>query len=119
MKKTLTGSFFLLVLSYLPLQAQDHTVTGHVTASKDGSALPGVTITVKKSQNGTTTDAQGNYRLAVPGNPTLVFSAIGFASQEIVLGSRAVVNVELIASVKVSTHIYSQDNWLESLRIIN
>lgn len=99
MRKFLSGSCLLLVLSYLPLQAQDRTVTGHVTASEDGSALPGVTITVKNTQNGTTTDAKGNYRLTVSGNPTLVFSAIGFASQNIVLGSRSTLNVELTASV--------------------
>ena len=101
MRKLLLGSWLLSVLFYLPIQvqAQDRTITGHVTASEDGSALPGVTITVKKSQTGTTTDARGNYRLAVTGNPTLVFSAIGFSSQEVVPGNRSTVNVELIASV--------------------
>lgn len=99
MRKFLLGWCFLLVLSYLPAQAQDRVVTGHVTASEDGSALPGVTIAVKNTQNGTTTDSKGNYRLTVTGNPTLVISAIGFATQNVTLGSRSTLDVELTGSV--------------------
>lgn len=99
MNKLLLGSWLVLVSICTPLFAQNRTITGHVTASEDGSALPGVTITVKKGQTGTTSDAKGNYQLNISGNPTLVFSAIGFASQEVTVGSRSVLNVELTASV--------------------
>ncbi|GAB2555428.1 SusC/RagA family TonB-linked outer membrane protein [Spirosoma aerophilum] len=99
MKKNLLGLCLLFVLSYLPTLAQDRTISGHVTASEDGSALPGVTIAIKNTQNGTTTDSKGNYRLAVTNNATLVFSAIGFATQEIAVGTRSTLNIELTASV--------------------
>ena len=99
MKHFLLRIWLLSLLVCPPLLAQNRTVTGHVTASEDGSALPGVTVAIKSGQNGTTTDAKGNYQLAISGNTTLVFSAIGFASQEITVGNRSALNVELVASV--------------------
>lgn len=74
-------------------------MTGHVTASEDGSSLPGVNIAIKNTQNGTTTDSQGNYRIVVTGNQTLVFSAIGFATEQVTVGNRSTLNIELTASV--------------------
>jgi TonB-linked SusC/RagA family outer membrane protein len=76
-------------------QAQDRTVSGRVTASDDGSPLPGVTVAVKGTTRGTTTDANGTYRIAVEGNQTLRFSAVGFAAQEIATGSRTSLDVAL------------------------
>lgn len=99
MKQFLLKTLLLSLLICPPLLAQNRTVTGHVTASEDGSALPGVTVAVKNGQTGTTTDSKGNYQLALIGNTTLVFSAIGFASQEITVGNRSTLNVELTASV--------------------
>ena len=70
------------------------TVTGKVTG-EDGSALPGVTVAVKGTTNGTITDIDGNYSLKeLPSNATLVFSFVGMEMQEIpVTGS--VINVVL------------------------
>ncbi|QJD77462.1 SusC/RagA family TonB-linked outer membrane protein [Spirosoma rhododendri] len=77
----------------------DVTVTGQVTDAATGEALAGCSVVVKGTQRGTTTDANGNYRLSVPnGNVTLVFGFIGFVSQEIVVGNQTAINVGLKSS---------------------
>ncbi|MGV3509055.1 MAG: SusC/RagA family TonB-linked outer membrane protein [Sphingobacteriaceae bacterium] len=76
--------------------AQEHTVTGTVTASEDGLTLPGVSIQIKGTTTGTQTGPNGQYSIRIPGNnAVLVFSYIGFASQEVNVGTRGVVNVAL------------------------
>lgn len=80
--------------------AQGLTVSGKITSSDDGSGLPGVTVLLKGSSAGTSTDAEGNYKLNVTDpNGTLIFSFIGYASQEVTIGSRSVVDVVLSADV--------------------
>lgn len=88
----LTG---LLILCLLPAWAQNRTVTGKVTSAADGAALPGVNVLVKGSNAGTTTGAEGTYSLTVPDGSTLVFSFIGFNTQEITVGNQSVINVQL------------------------
>jgi TonB-linked SusC/RagA family outer membrane protein len=68
----------------------------------DSGPLPGVNISLKgASGTGTTTDVNGNYSLNIPdGTGTLVFSFIGYASQEIAVTSRTVINVTLIPNTK-------------------
>lgn len=74
---------------------QERTVTGVVTSGTDGEALIGVSVQVKeRPQVGTITDFEGRYSLQVRSNETIVFSYIGFKSQE-VKASKTVVNVEL------------------------
>lgn len=76
-------------------------VSGRVTATKDGQVIPGVNILVKGTQSGTTSDASGNYTIEVSGdNQTLIFSYIGFVSQEIFVGRQNTINVSLIESVE-------------------
>ena len=83
----------LWLLLYLPLCAQDATVTGRVTTSDDGSTLPGVSVQVKGTSRGTTSDADGNFRITVPANGRLVFGFIGYAVQEIAVGNQTTINV--------------------------
>ena len=72
------------------------TVSGRVSSSEDGGGLPGVNILVKSSTTGTVTDANGNYALSVPNETdTLVFSSIGYLSQEVALQGRSTVDVAL------------------------
>ena len=80
----------------LTLFAQDRTITGKVTAD-DGSVLPGVNITLRGSNRGTNTTAEGTYQIAAPNNAVLVFSFIGFKSQEVAVGAQSIVNVKLVA----------------------
>lgn len=92
----------MCVALLLPLGAawaQERTVTGKVTSLEDGSGLPGVNVTVKGSTVGTVTDVNGSYTLTVTGDVTLVFSFIGLKTQEIALGSRSVVDVQLASDI--------------------
>ncbi|NJM26723.1 MAG: SusC/RagA family TonB-linked outer membrane protein [Bacteroidia bacterium] len=76
--------------------AQDRMITGRVTAAEDGTPLPGVNVIVKGTSNGTVTDVEGKYSLSVPqGATTLAFSFIGLQSQDVEVGARAVIDVQM------------------------
>ncbi|NOR27362.1 MAG: SusC/RagA family TonB-linked outer membrane protein [Lutibacter sp.] len=69
-------------------------VSGIVT-DQQGTPLPGVAITIKGVAKGVTTDFDGNYSIAVDEGQTLVFSYIGFATKEVVIGGKKTVNITL------------------------
>ncbi|HYF70740.1 MAG TPA: TonB-dependent receptor [Ohtaekwangia sp.] len=76
------------------------TISGKVTSSDDGSALPGVTILEKGTSNGTSSDADGNFQLNVSDpQGTLVFSFIGYTTQEVPMSSRTSIDVSLVADI--------------------
>ncbi|MGD1893250.1 MAG: SusC/RagA family TonB-linked outer membrane protein [Cyclobacteriaceae bacterium] len=71
-------------------------VSGKVSSSTDGEGLPGVNILVKGSSVGTITDVDGNYSLNVPDdNDILVFSSIGFLTQEVPINGQSTINISL------------------------
>ena len=74
--------------------AQDQAVTGRVSDSQ-GTPIPGASVVLKGRSIGTNTDASGDFKLNAPANGTLVFSFIGFATQEVTIGNRTIVNVQL------------------------
>lgn len=101
-------SFLLLwVLGYLPLftLAQDRAITGTVLSTEDNSSIPGVTVVVKNTSNGTSTDSDGKFSINAGANATLVFSAVGFATQEIAIGNRSVVDVKLGVDLKTLNEV--------------
>lgn len=101
MKKFLLGFMLMSAFLLTDLQAQDRTVSGTVTSAVDGSSLPGVNVVVKGTTAGTVTDIDGNYRLAVPSEgAVLVFSFIGLATEEVEVGTRSVVDIQMSADVK-------------------
>ncbi len=91
MKKTLLMLIAILAMISGPVFAQ--TITGKVTSQPDGQPLPGVSVVVKGTNAGTTTDGSGKFSIATSNKGTLVFSYIGFKTQEIVIGNRTVVDV--------------------------
>lgn len=91
---------FVLLMSIAGVWAQERTVSGIVTAADDGSAVPGVNVLVKGTTTGTTTDTEGSYSLSVPASGTLVFSFIGFATQEVAVGNRTAVDVQLASDIQ-------------------
>src|SRR6185369_9622249 len=94
MKKCLPKLIVLLLLASASAMAQS-TVTGRVTAG-DGSPVPGASVLVKSTTTGTTTDTDGRYTISVQDpNAVLVVSFIGFASQEVAVGSRTNIDVTL------------------------
>lgn len=88
----------IAVLSFFVFQSSvfaQRTVSGTVRDAGDGSTLIGVTVLVKGTTNGTTTDINGQYSLTVPDNATLVYSFVGFVSQEILVGNQTTIDVNL------------------------
>ncbi len=75
--------FLLLLFSFFSAMAQNKTVTGHVS-TETGEKIAGVTVTQKGSKNAVATDKDGKYSIAVPGgkNVVLVFSSVGFKTEE-------------------------------------
>lgn len=90
-------NLLLIFISLLSLGvfAQEVAVRGLVTSADDGQPLPGVTVVVKGTTNGTITDFNGIYQLNVQANATLVFSFVGMTSQEISVTNRSEINVTL------------------------
>src|SRR5262245_2839645 len=87
---------FLLFISQL-IFAQDRVVTGRVTDSKDNTCVPGVTVTPKGMRTGTQTGSDGSYRISVGSGVTvLVFTSIGYATQEVDITGKSTVDVVLV-----------------------
>ena len=94
MKKCLPGFIVLLMMLCAPAVAQ--TLTGRVTSGSDKQPLPGVSILIKGTSTGTTTDTEGRFSLSVPDKASvLVFSSIGFTSQEVVVGDQTTLAIEM------------------------
>ncbi len=101
MKHFLLLSLWLLGISSGSALAQTRLISGKVTAAEDPNGLPGVNIRVKNTQTGTTTDADGNYKinLTTP-DAVLVFSFIGYETREETVGSQSIIDVALRVDVK-------------------
>ncbi len=96
--KQLVRISFLLLLTVGLAQAQDRLVTGRVLSGDDGAGLPGASVLVKGTTAGTSTDAEGRFKLSVPtGGKILQVTYIGFLSQELDLGDRSTLDVTLKA----------------------
>lgn len=93
--KILPLFFFFAVALSLSAFAQQRTVTGRVTGGTDNQPLPGVSVLVKGTNVGATTDAAGNYSLSAAPGATLVFSYVGYTPQEIVVGESGSTNITL------------------------
>lgn len=80
--------------------AQERTVSGKVTSQDDGTEQPGVNVVLKGTTTGTVTDVQGNYRITVPATGgILVFSFIGLQTQEVAVGDKSVVDIQLAQDI--------------------
>ncbi|MVT07032.1 SusC/RagA family TonB-linked outer membrane protein [Chitinophaga tropicalis] len=91
----------LALLLALQAFSQARKITGKVLDSRDNSPLPGVSVQVKGTSSGTQTKADGTYSLDVPSaSTTLVFSFIGYLTQEKPVGNDGSVNVSMSADVK-------------------
>ena len=86
--------------------AQQRTVTGKVSSSDDGLGLPGVNVVVRGTSTGTMTDADGNFSIVVPNESSvLVFSYVGYATQEITVGANSVINLSLVVDAKTLSEV--------------
>jgi len=99
MKKILLFVFASLTLQFA--LAQEKTISGKVTAADDASALPGVNVVVKGTTSGTVTDSDGNFRITAPADAeALIFSFIGFQTQEVTIGNRNVIDIQMAGDVQ-------------------
>ena len=91
--------FLLLLITGSLVMAQTVGISGIVTSSDDGLAIPGVSVIVKGTTIGTNTNADGKYSITVTGNQTLVFSFVGMRSQEIPTNGRTTIDVILASDL--------------------
>ena len=78
------------------LFAQQKNISGTVKG-EDGAPIPGVTVMIKGTSTGASTDMDGKYSFSyTQANPTLVISCIGYESQEMAIGGQSVINVTLV-----------------------
>jgi TonB-linked SusC/RagA family outer membrane protein len=80
--------------------AQSKTVSGKITSSEDNMPIPGVNIIVKNTTSGTVTNVNGDYSISVQENDILVFSSIGYATQEVAVAGRSVIDLALAVDVQ-------------------
>jgi TonB-dependent starch-binding outer membrane protein SusC len=92
-------TIFFFSVSFLAI-AQEREVKGKVTDNETGESLPGVNILVKGTTQGTTTDSNGEFKIAVASNATLIFSFIGYQTLETPVGSQTTLNVGLVIDYK-------------------
>ncbi|QDK83625.1 TonB-dependent receptor [Spirosoma sp. KCTC 42546] len=88
--------------SFEPSPTADRQLSGTVK-SETGEGLPGVSVVVKNTTRGTTTDAEGRYKLTIPNDGpavTLVFSFVGYLNQEIAIGNRTTIDLQLVPNDK-------------------
>jgi len=103
MKRIFTRISVLAVFCLLAINvafAQNITVKGKVIDGGDKTPLPGVSILIKGTQNGTQTDVNGNYSISVPANATLVFNFVGYTAQEQAVNNQNTINISLASSTQ-------------------
>ncbi|MES3016648.1 MAG: SusC/RagA family TonB-linked outer membrane protein [Bacteroidota bacterium] len=98
--KKLLQSFFLVLLLACQAFAQESTVTGTVTAKEDGLSLPGVSVSIKGTTRGTQTGPDGRFSIAAPSTATLVFTYIGYSTQEAAINGRQNVNAVMVLDTR-------------------
>ena len=92
-----SAAILLLLISQL-VMAQDRLISGRVTDSKDASGIPSVTVSAKGTKTGTQTASDGSFKITVSAKvTTLVFSSIGFASQNVEITGKSNVDVSLVS----------------------
>jgi outer membrane receptor protein involved in Fe transport len=99
----LSGIFcipFIFLLSPSEALAQTHSISGTVTETQTGDALPGVNILVVGTSTGAATNGQGHYSLNVPSlKDTLRFSFIGYKTQIVPINGRTTININLAPTI--------------------
>lgn len=109
MKHLITIKFCLTIVFALFLFSENFaqiTVTGKITSAMDSESLPGVNVVIKGSTSGTISDSEGTYSIEVPSSESvLMFSSVGFVSQEITVGNKSVIDISLMPDVTALTEV--------------
>jgi TonB-linked SusC/RagA family outer membrane protein len=99
MKRVLSLLVCLLLFGFSAMFGQDIQIKGTVTAAEDGSTLPGVYVLIKGTNNGVASDANGKFQLTVPADAILVFSSVGYKTQEVALAGQSILDVIMESDV--------------------
>lgn len=105
MKKKLLLIVVLCLAVFYQAIAQNRTVTGTVTDNQDKTPIPGATVKIKGTQTGVQTDANGKYSLTTPQNATLIFSFVGYISEEQPVPASGTLNVALSTETKALSEV--------------
>jgi TonB-dependent SusC/RagA subfamily outer membrane receptor len=99
--RKLTTLLVLLLFAGLQVAFAQRTITGRVTKTTDNTPLAGVTVLIKGTTTGITTDINGRYSIPVPNNEAiLLFSFIGLTQKEVTVGTQTTIDVALEEAVK-------------------
>jgi TonB-dependent starch-binding outer membrane protein SusC len=105
-RRIMVLSCLLMFSGILSMSGQGFRVTGTVSDSRSGELLPGVNIVEKGTTTGVVTNVDGNYTITVSGpQAVLVYSFIGFVTEEIPVNSRAVIDVSLVEEIRALDEI--------------
>src|SRR3954462_6989449 len=101
------GRSLPVLLCFLASHAfsQSRTVAGKITSSDDGSLLPGASVIEKGTTNGTVSDSQGAFSITVKENAILIISFIGYAAQEIPVGSQTSLSISLTPDIATLSEV--------------
>ena len=102
-KRALWLRYLVLFLAFASASvgyAQEVALTGVVTDASDGSTIPGVTVVIKGTTTGTVTDIDGKYSLKVKSGDAIVFSYVGYTSQEVAYAGQKTLDISLATGVK-------------------
>jgi TonB-linked SusC/RagA family outer membrane protein len=104
--RKLTTLLVILVFAGLQVAFAQRTVSGRVTSASDDSPLAGVSVVIRGTSIGVNTGVDGRYSISVPNDQAvLVFSFIGYTTQEITVGSQSAVNVSLAEATQVMDEV--------------
>jgi TonB-dependent starch-binding outer membrane protein SusC len=105
MKKVLLG-FALSFLTIVSVLAQTKTITGRVTSSEEPEGIPGASVVVKGTTQGTVTNLDGTFSIGVPSDAkVLVISFVGYLTKEVTIGSATSLNIQLDPDVKLLSEV--------------
>ncbi len=93
--KTKLAMITLLLVNSLLFAQGSYTVTGTITSAADQSPIPGVTVLIKGSTKGTSTDFDGKFSIEVKSGDVLQFSSIGYVTQTVTITNQTTINLSL------------------------
>lgn len=96
---------FALMLFAGMAWAQVSTISGKITDSESGEPLPGVNVIIKNTMQGTVTDIDGNYTIQASPEDMLVFSFIGYLSEEVPVGAQTTINFSLMPNIETLSEL--------------
>jgi TonB-dependent starch-binding outer membrane protein SusC len=98
-----TGILFLSVLFtmlFRSIQAQNITVSGSINTSTNRQVIAGASVQIKGTTTGTVSDANGNFKISAPKTATLIIRSVGFASKEVLVNNKTIIEVLLDEDIK-------------------